>query len=171
MKALFIGRFQPFHLGHLHAIEEILKKHGSVIIGIGSSQESGTPENPLSYEQRRELIETIMEKRGFRGQYKIFPIPDLYDDKKWVSYCLQERFDVVVSGNEWVLNCFKGIKNIERPAFLRREELQATIIRNRIKKGEEWEDLVPEESLDKIHKFGMVNTLKFAKETEKEFRH
>lgn len=162
-KALFIGRFQPFHKGHLHAIENIIERYGFAIIGVGSSQEKGTMENPLSFEQRKHIIETVMEKHGFRGQYKIFPIPDLYDDRKWVSYCLKEHFDVVVSGNEWVQKCFTGIKEVSNPDFLRREELQATIIRRKIIDNEPWEHLVPEEEIEFLHKYDMVNILVRAK--------
>jgi len=34
--ALFIGKFQPFHKGHLFALRQVLKKFDKVIIGIGS---------------------------------------------------------------------------------------------------------------------------------------
>ena len=40
MTALFIGRFQPFHKGHLAAIKWILKKEGKIFIVIGSNQQS-----------------------------------------------------------------------------------------------------------------------------------
>jgi len=40
--ALIIGRFQPFHLGHLLLIKEAAKEADIIVIGIGSSQESRT---------------------------------------------------------------------------------------------------------------------------------
>jgi nicotinamide-nucleotide adenylyltransferase len=51
LKALFIGRFQPLHLGHLDALKQISKEE--IIIGIGSSQYSGTKENPYNFEQEK----------------------------------------------------------------------------------------------------------------------
>ena len=51
MTALFIGRFQPFHSGHVDAIKQISEKE--IIIGIGSSQYSGTDDNPYSFEERK----------------------------------------------------------------------------------------------------------------------
>ena len=45
---LYVGRFQPFHLGHLEAIKHILKKVDTVIIAIGSAQYSHTLET-VSY--------------------------------------------------------------------------------------------------------------------------
>lgn len=34
-RGLFVGRFQPFHLGHLHVIKELLEKVDELIIAIG----------------------------------------------------------------------------------------------------------------------------------------
>jgi cytidyltransferase-like protein len=52
--ALFIGRFQPFHKGHLYSLEKCLEIAESVIVGVGSSQDSGTENNPWSYDVRKE---------------------------------------------------------------------------------------------------------------------
>ena len=41
-KALILGRFQPFHFGHLNVINEVIKEGLLPIIGIGSSQEGNT---------------------------------------------------------------------------------------------------------------------------------
>jgi len=43
---LIIGRFQPFHKGHLHAIEHALKEVDELIIAVGSSQYVNTEDNP-----------------------------------------------------------------------------------------------------------------------------
>ena len=55
--SLFIGRFQPFHLGHLDAIQQILATHKKIIIGIGSAQYEGIETNPYSAALRRRMIE------------------------------------------------------------------------------------------------------------------
>ena len=57
-KALFIGRFQPFHQGHLDAIKQI--SEDEIIIGIGSSQYSKTDDNPYSFEERQKMIEKTL---------------------------------------------------------------------------------------------------------------
>ena len=46
--ALFIGRFQPFHNGHLYSLNKCLEIGEQVVIAVGSSQESGTENNPYS---------------------------------------------------------------------------------------------------------------------------
>ncbi|MEM0023032.1 MAG: adenylyltransferase/cytidyltransferase family protein, partial [Archaeoglobaceae archaeon] len=48
MRALFIGRFQPYHLGHHEVVKKILEEVDELIIGIGSAQESHSLENPFT---------------------------------------------------------------------------------------------------------------------------
>ena len=64
VKGLFVGRFQPFHLGHLKVIEWILERCEKVTVVIGSSLEFSTQRNPFTYEERREMIEKSLEKEG-----------------------------------------------------------------------------------------------------------
>lgn len=132
-RALFIGRFQPFHQGHLDALEQIRAK--GVIIGVGSSQYAGTAENPWNYEQRKKII-----KRGlqhFKRPYKIFPIPDIKDDNKWVAHVekIVGKFDVVYTGNDWVERLFKE-KGYKVKKIKIRKKISGTIIRkiNKLKK-------------------------------------
>ena len=37
--ALILGRFQPFHLGHLELIRAVKNKYGKIIIAIGSGSD------------------------------------------------------------------------------------------------------------------------------------
>lgn len=102
MIALFIGRFQPFHSGHLDAIKQI--SENEIIIGIGSSQYSGTNDNPYSFEERKEMIEKTLGKK-----HKIIAIPDIHDAKNWVAHVekIVGRFDVVYTGNNFVKQLFE----------------------------------------------------------------
>ncbi len=52
LTALLIGRFQPFHNGHLEVVKTISKKCDRMIIGIGSAQLSHTFENPFTAGER-----------------------------------------------------------------------------------------------------------------------
>src|SRR3989344_3055253 len=103
-RALFIGRFQPFHNGHLHVAKSLSRKFDEIIIGIGSSQEKNTRNNPFSYNERKAMISNALKANNIRN-FKIFPVPDLYDDYKWTNYILKNlpQFDVAYSGTGNIL--------------------------------------------------------------------
>ena len=62
-RALFIGRFQPFHNAHLADVRDILKKADEIVIGIGSSQEKTTKDNPFSYNERKAMIKNTLKNK------------------------------------------------------------------------------------------------------------
>ncbi len=104
MIALFIGRFQPFHEGHLDAIKQI--KADKIIIGIGSSQYKGTKDNPYSFVERKKIIETML---GKNNQYQIMAIPDIHNNLRWVQHVkkIVGNFDIVFTGNKLTEKLFK----------------------------------------------------------------
>ena len=55
--ALAVMRLQPMHEGHKILIDAMFAACDEVIIGIGSTQESGTERNPYGYEARKMMIE------------------------------------------------------------------------------------------------------------------
>ena len=55
MDGLLIGRFQPFHLGHLDALGFALSKVDKLWVGLGSSNKSIEKSNPFSAEERKEM--------------------------------------------------------------------------------------------------------------------
>jgi len=145
-KALFVGRFQPLHKGHLGDIKWILKKYDKIIIVIGSSQESGKEKNPFDFEFRKNMIEKTLKTEGIeKKSYELIGIPDAHDDEKWVKSILEKtKFDIVFTRNTWTKRCFEKFKiPVERhPMF---GDISATKIRKKMKKDEEWEKLVPKE--------------------------
>ena len=52
--ALFVGRFQPFHIAHLEDVKLEIKEGNQVIIAIGSSEESHTKDNPFTFKERKD---------------------------------------------------------------------------------------------------------------------
>lgn len=86
---LYIGRFQPLHIGHTHIISKMLDECEKVIIAIGSAQESGTKRNPLSYAYRKGLI---MDTYIWQLEDMIFvPLKDREhpsDDASWGDYVM-----------------------------------------------------------------------------------
>jgi nicotinamide-nucleotide adenylyltransferase len=146
MKALFIGRFQPFHKGHLLLIQSISNQYEEIIIGIGSSQYSNTSENPFSEDERMKMIKKSLENTGM-SNYRIVSIPDLHNPPKWVSHVLSivSDFGVVISNNSFTRKLFskKGFV-VKNTPYFEKEKYSGKEIRRRIINDEAWEELVPD---------------------------
>jgi nicotinamide-nucleotide adenylyltransferase len=142
--ALFVGRFQPFHNGHLEVIKRLSERYGKVIVIIGSANESGTPDNPFSVEERIEMIRRALEAGGITN-FEISSVEDFNDDALWTSAIMKAYdFDVVYSRNEWTLRCFRklGVKT-RKHCFYHERKYNGTEIRKRIVSGRDWHGLVP----------------------------
>jgi nicotinamide-nucleotide adenylyltransferase len=144
-RALFVGRFQPFHLGHLDMVKRIVAQHGEVVIGIGSAQYSHTRENPFTAGERYEMIRRTLDAEGIHA-YHIVPIPDTHVHSVWVGHVvsLLPRFDVVYTNSPLVVRLFRenGFRVEELP-LLRREAYSGTQIRKLIYEDGDWMPLVP----------------------------
>ncbi len=143
-RALFVGRFQPFHNGHLKVIKDILKENREVIIVIGSAQEKNTLENPFSEEERKRMVELALKEAGIRN-YKIISVRDFNDDEKWVRAIQKVTdFDVVYTMNPWTKRCFEkfGIP-VKTHELYEKGVYSGTEIRKRMIRGSEWKHLVP----------------------------
>jgi len=162
MKALFIGRFQPFHNGHLKVIKYILSKFDKIVIGVGSSQYKNTSKNPFSFNERKKMIENTLKKDGI-SDYRIIDIPDIHNPPKWVDHVLSiySDFEVVATNNSFTKKLFenKGYKAINTPIF-DGEKLSGKNIREKIKNNEKWQDLVPESVLEIIKKVNGIQRIK-----------
>ncbi len=162
MKGLFIGRFQPFHNGHLEAIKQILEECDSMIIGIGSAQEERTSPNPLSGGERITMIKRVIESRKIEP-VEIYPIPDLHCHPAWPYYikAILPNFDKVYGNSEIVLDLFDSIGDQTGPIKeVEREKLSGTEIRKRIREDREWKDLVPEEVAEYLGDIDMKHRVK-----------
>lgn len=81
---VFIGRFQPFHLGHKAVIERALAMSKDVLVLIGGEGKARSPRNPFTYNQRFQMITDTFSSDIFE-QLHIRPIHDCtYDDDGWV---------------------------------------------------------------------------------------
>jgi nicotinamide-nucleotide adenylyltransferase len=150
---LFVGRFQPFHYGHFRVAMDILRENRRLIIVIGSSEKSGTKDNPFSAVERRHMIESALDGAGIKN-YEVKELPDFMDDKKWADGLMKvAKFDRIYSRNPWVARCMKkaGITPTGHKIYERYKHC-GTRIRERIVKGEPWDDLVPKEVFEYIKK-------------------
>jgi len=162
MNSLFIGRFQPFHEGHLQIIQSACSNYHEVIIGLGSSQYSHTLENPFTSDERILMIEESLKEVDVKN-YRIKLIPDIHDYPKWVDYVVSiiSDFDVVISNSTLTKRLFseKGYV-VKKTSLLDRGIFSGREIRRRIVNDEPWENLVPGPVYDLIKNIDGVNRLK-----------
>lgn len=147
--ALFIGRFQPFHNGHLYSLKKCLELAERVVIAVGSSQESGTANNPWDYKTRKRMVCSVVRAEGVEARItKIISCPDFPSDEEWVKEIVRRvgRFDLVVSNNEWTLRVLgeAGYQTVESGLY-NRDELEGVKIRALLRaNNESWRLRVPE---------------------------
>jgi nicotinamide-nucleotide adenylyltransferase len=163
--ALFIGRFQPLHHGHIYIINYILKHHNKLKIGIGSSQLSHKKNDPFTGNERVAFITTALEKRKVKHKrYAIYEIPDIFNAQKWVDHVLSivGPIDIVYSNSDWVRELFinKGYK-VGKKLGIFKKKYNSTNIRNLINDKEDtWTKLVPKEVVNLIKKFDGLNRIR-----------
>lgn len=140
---LFIGRFQPFHNGHLYSLRKAFESAERVIIGIGSSQVSGTETNPWSYTIRRDIVEAVITREGYPpGRWVVQPVPDFPQDADWATY-IKNMIDnmgldihevAAVGNNEWTNGILRELgMAIYETGLYNRDELEGVKIRNMIR--------------------------------------
>ncbi|MDG1950187.1 MAG: adenylyltransferase/cytidyltransferase family protein, partial [bacterium] len=99
---LFIGRFQPYHIGHHMVIKGMVKMCDKVIIGIGSSERSNTEENPFTAQERKEMIQEALQNEDIIPNFDVnfIEVPDVDDDAEWTQTCIDlgKNIDTVWTG-------------------------------------------------------------------------
>ncbi len=145
--ALIVGRFQPFHKGHLFLIKKALEKSDKIIVGIGSANIIDE-NNPIDFETRKKVIKAVFYKEGIEDKLiKIVPLADYFDDKKWLLNLIKQvgKFDLTLGHNEWTNNILKkaGYK-VLKVDYYKRPLYEGWRIRKLIKEGKKWQDRVPE---------------------------
>ncbi len=162
MKALFIGRFQPFHQGHLLLLQQLAKQYDEIIIGIGSTQYQNTPDNPFSEAERIQMITRSLATIRMK-KYRIVSIPDIHDPPKWVDHVcsIVSDFDLVIANNPFTRKLFseKGFE-VKGTTYFDRKRYSGKEIRRRIIHDEPWEDLVPQVVRDIIKNTNGITRLK-----------
>lgn len=139
MNVLVVGRWQPFHLGHLELVRQAAK-FGEVTIVIGSSNKKNTRENPLSFAERKRLIESCLKAERLKA--KIIPQRDIGDNEKWVREIERKcrKVGLVISGNDLCRKIFREHGYlVMKPKFLKKYFYKGSAIREKIVAGKNWE--------------------------------
>lgn len=84
---IYIGRFQPLHIGHITIIAYMQKKYDHIIVLVGSANQRASIKNPFSFEQRKLWLEqSFYDLAGHDSSQKIsvLPLNDYrYNEAKW----------------------------------------------------------------------------------------
>lgn len=83
--SVFIGRFQPFHNGHLSVLRRALATTDTVLILVGSADQPRDYFNPFSFDERKAMIESCLPD-GARERVLVLPLLDwTYNNAQWVT--------------------------------------------------------------------------------------
>ncbi len=169
------GRFQPFHLGHLHAVKWLLNRCDELIIAVCSAQKSHTLENPFTAGERILMIRETLRKEGVDPwRIMIAPVQDIEYNSIWVCYLesILPPFDSAASRNPLVIRLFKERGySILQPPLTRREEYSGVRIRRMMLEGDDkWKKLVPEPVVEVIEHIGGVERLRELAKTDEVIR-
>jgi nicotinamide-nucleotide adenylyltransferase len=145
MNGLLIGRFQPFHLGHLEALQFALSKVDKLWVGLGSSNKPVEKSNPFTAEQRKEMILSSIDD-SMKEKISIYFIPDVDNHIRWIEKidAIVPKFDIIFSNDDLTTHLYskRNIQVLSIP-FLNRESLSGTNIRDLIIRDQKWDNLVP----------------------------
>lgn len=162
MNGLLIGRFQPFHLGHIEALRFALSQVDNLWIGIGSSNKPPEKNNPFTADERKEMILSSIDN-SISSRIQIYYIPDFENHKKWIENIdvIVPDFGVIFTNDKLTQSLYsKRGKKISSVPFRERELLSGTNIREKIISDQNWYDLVPEGTKTVLQKIGAKNRLK-----------
>ncbi|MDH7478098.1 MAG: nicotinamide-nucleotide adenylyltransferase [Candidatus Bathyarchaeota archaeon] len=170
-RGLYVGRFQPFHLGHLGAIKDILKEVDELVIVIGSAQYSHRIDNPFTAGERLIMIRKALEEAKIDySRVWIVPVPDVHLHMMWVAAVegYTPHFDVVYSNEPLTRRLFlEADYKVKAIRFHERKLYSSTEIRARMLKDESWEKLVPKSVAAFIKEIDGVNRLRDLTKSDK----
>jgi nicotinamide-nucleotide adenylyltransferase len=164
MTGLIIGRFQPFHNGHLQVVRWIAEREQRIIIGIGSAQESHTMSDPFTAGERYAMIHETLKTEVARELF-IVPMEDLNRNSLWVAHVLSlsPSFDRVYTNNPLVKELFEEYasgKEVVCPPIFKRKVLTGRKIRELMLEGKDWKSYVPAAVADVIERVDGVQRIR-----------
>ncbi|MBU1992771.1 MAG: nicotinamide-nucleotide adenylyltransferase [Patescibacteria group bacterium] len=162
-QALFIGRFQPFHLGHLSVVKKAIKEFDRVIIGIGSAEDSFLPDNPFTASERFQMIEAALGEAGIPAEkHCIAPVRNILNYELWPDHVDQivPPYEAVLTGSKLVKTLFQnqGKHKIIDVKF--EHDICSTDVREKMLQDKGWQSMVPSAVAKLIEKFDGITRIK-----------
>jgi nicotinamide-nucleotide adenylyltransferase len=170
-RGLYVGRFQPFHLGHLDAIKNVLEEVEEIVIVIGSAQYSHNVHDPFTAGERLFMIRSALEEAEIDpARVWVVPVPDVHLHMMWVSAVegYTPKFHIVYSNEPLTKRLFMeaGYK-VKVIPFFERQFYSSTVIREKMRVDDSWRTLVPKSVADFIVEIDGVNRLRELSRTDK----
>ncbi len=170
-RGLYVGRFQPFHLGHLESIKTVLKEAKEAVIAIGSAQYSHNITNPFTAGERLVMIRRALREAEIDlAKVWVVPVPDVHLHMLWVAALegYTPKFDVVYSNEPLTRRLFieAGYK-VKHIRFFDRKDYNSTLVREKMAKDDSWTALVPKSVAEFIVEIDGVNRLRDLMRTDK----
>jgi len=170
-RGLYVGRFQPFHLGHLEAIQHVLKETDEAVIVIGSAQYSHHIKNPFTAGERLVMVRRALKQAGIDlARVWVVPVPDVHLHMLWVAALegYTPRFNVVYSNEPLTRRLFmEAGYRVKRIKFFERKDYNSTLVREKMLRDDSWTTLVPESVAEFIVEIDGVNRLRDLTRTDK----
>ena len=152
-----MGRFQPFHLGHLHALRYALGRTERLYVGIGSAGAPPGGRNPFTAQERRRMI---LESAG---PVETFDIPDCGDHSRWADLVSSAvpPFGAVFTNDGQTRHVYerRGVEVLPIP-FEDRGRLSGTRVRELMASGGDWKSLVPDGARAVLEEIGAESRLR-----------
>jgi nicotinamide-nucleotide adenylyltransferase len=170
-RGLIIGRFQPFHKGHLYVVKHVLEEVDEVVIVVGSAQYSHRLDNPFTVGERLLMIrQALQEAQIPLSKCWLIPVPDLHVHMLWVSQVIgyTPKFQIIYTNEPLTKRLFEEAGfNVKPIPFHKRKIYSATEIRNRMLNGKNWKTLVPRAVARNIEKISGVKRIQELAKTDK----
>lgn len=163
MRGLLIGRFQPFHNGHLMLVNSILDECDELVIAVASAQFNYLAKDPFTAGERIEMIHEALRGESIDlTRCYIIPIANDENNARWFLHLSSyiPKVDVVYSGNEYVRMLLKDHIKVRDVRLFSRDRFNASRIREMMVNDQDWRALVPKSVASLIDKFDGVNRLK-----------
>lgn len=159
-----MGRFQPFHLGHLSVVKEALEKEERLVIVIGSAEQNHESDNPFTAGERYQFIEEALLDAGVRRErFDVIPVRNIDNFILWTAHVDQYIPPVykVYTGSPIVEELYRahGAYKIEKIKIV--SHISGTLIRDKMLRDDDtWEQLVPSRVAFLVKRWRGVERLK-----------
>ncbi len=167
MRALFPGRFQPPHWGHIYAVREILREVEEVVVVVGSAQFNYIAKDPFTAGERIWMLREGLREGGVDlSRVVIVPVPNVENNFEWLGRVISYTppFDLVYTGNSYVAMLFRRAGyQVKQLQLFQREVYNSTRLRELMARGDSsWTELTPRAVVSIIREIGGEERLRIA---------